>query len=190
MALQDLLDTLERDGAARARGILDAAQRRADEILAVADAEAERKRNARLAETTRRLEAAAASETVSQRRKAQAVVLEARNALLDLVFAQAAGMLDNAARSDAYRAALPEHVRQALAFLDGCEAVVRCRPELAPHVPAGNGVTPETDAGVPPGFVVRAADGSVTVDQTLPGRLSRMKPDLSIAVLARLEVEQ
>jgi vacuolar-type H+-ATPase subunit E/Vma4 len=40
---------------------------------------------------------------------------------------------------------------------------------------------------VAPGIVGRAEDGSVIVDNSLPVRLARRRPDLAIALLRRLE---
>jgi vacuolar-type H+-ATPase subunit E/Vma4 len=48
-------------------------------------------------------------------------------------------------------------------------------------------LTVEGDAAAPPGVTVVTTDGVITVDNTLEGRLERLRARLAIEVLAGLE---
>jgi vacuolar-type H+-ATPase subunit E/Vma4 len=47
-------------------------------------------------------------------------------------------------------------------------------------------VTVRGDPGVPPGMVVTTTDGVIEVDQTLDGRLERLRARLALELMARL----
>jgi vacuolar-type H+-ATPase subunit E/Vma4 len=191
MALADLLAALEREAAAQAEARRAAARAAAAEIARSADERLERRRSeAALARETE-LRRAAETALDEARRAARRSVLDARERLLERVFAAARGLLPEAMARDGYRAVLPRHVADALRAVGDQPAVVRCPDALGDAVRAALGprrdVTVETDPAAPPGITAGTTDGAVAVDNTLPGRLDRARPRLAIAVLARLK---
>jgi vacuolar-type H+-ATPase subunit E/Vma4 len=70
-------------------------------------------------------------------------------------------------------------------------AVVRCPLALVPAVRSAvkrmKHVTVEGDAAAPPGIRVITSDGAIEVDNTLEGRLERLRVRLALEVLAALE---
>src|SRR5581483_228283 len=119
------------------------------------------------------------------------LVLEARHRLLGRVLAAARARLPEAMATPEYRAALPAALGAALACAGDAAVVVRCPPALAAAVrdalPRASGAAVEADSGVRAGFTLATADGVLTVDDTLDGRLERLWPRLAPGVLARVE---
>jgi vacuolar-type H+-ATPase subunit E/Vma4 len=82
---------------------------------------------------------------------------------------------------------------EALQFVDGEGAVVRCSASLAPAVREGLRDRPEvkieTEADVGTGFVVVGAEGSVVVDGRLETRIDRLASVLAIEIHTRAQEE-
>ena len=176
MGLADLISRLEQEAQAR----VDAIRREADaEVLAI-EAETERA----VAEiTANRLEhgrverrPAGQRALAEARQRARARELEARQAQIARILARSRALIPEVAQSPLYMSTLPAHVREALSFLDGLQPRVRCHTALVPVVQAAIGEHPGAtvliDETVGPGIVAEAADGSVTVDNTLAARLA------------------
>lgn len=194
MGLEHLLEALERDADAQAEQILAQARAEADRITTESTAALER----------RRCEAIAASESARHRdvehavalarREARRSILEARERLLERVFAAARAGLPGAVAGPAYRASLPAALRGALGALGGDRAVIRCPATLAAELerarPPGAGTVPvQVDQVAGNGFRVVSDDGAVEVDDTLESRLDRLRSVLARRVLAQLELE-
>ncbi len=191
MALEHLLAALERDATAEAERRLAAARAEAAAIRAAAEERLARRRaevlDARAAELRGRAERALGE----ARRGGRRLVLEARHRLLGRVLAAARARLPEAMATPEYRAALPAALGAALACAGDAAVVVRCPPALAAAVrdalPRASGAAVEADSGVRAGFTLATADGVLTVDDTLDGRLERLWPRLAPGVLARVE---
>lgn len=188
MALPDLIARLEQDAAKEVQAIAgradaDVAAVRAATDRAIAEASA-----SHLEAEHGRRQAAEERELVVARRRARAAELEARHALVARILARARALLPEAARSAAYRAALPAHVEEALSYVEGLRPRVRCQasfaPVLRPLVARHEGAKLVVDESVGPGVMVDAGDGAVTVDNTLAGRLSRIESRLAVELLA------
>ncbi len=117
-------------------------------------------------------------------------MLEARERLLERVFAAARARLPEALASDAYRAALPHHVDQGLRAIGDEPALIRCPVLLVPAVQAAVADASERigagRGGGGAGVIVATSDGAVEADNTLEARLDRLRPHLALEVLGRL----
>jgi vacuolar-type H+-ATPase subunit E/Vma4 len=111
--------------------------------------------------------------------------------LVERVLQAAKALLPEAARRTASARALRGELEEALAFVGGEGATVRCSEELASSIreAVGNrgGVTVESDPAFGPGFIVVGTGGSVLIDRTLQTRLQRLAPTLAIEIHKRLE---
>ena len=186
MGLADLVSRLEQEAQTR----VDAIRREADAEVRAIEAETERA----IADiTVRQLQRgrverqpAEQQSLAEARRQAHARELEARHAQIARVLARARALIPEVARSELYVSALSAHVHEALAFLDGLQPRVRCHTAAAPVVQAAisahPGATLLTDDSLGPGIVAEAADGSVTVDNTLAARLAGAGTRLTIAL--------
>lgn len=184
MGLADLISRLEQEAQSR----VDAIGRDADADVRAIEEETERA----VAEVTAgRLERGrverqpAGQRALAQaRQQARARELEARYAQIARILAHARALIPDVARSDRYADALPQHIDEALSFLDGLTPSVRCHPRFAPIVQSAiskhPGTTILTDDTLGPGIVAEAADGSVSVDNTLAARLDRARLRLTI----------
>lgn len=190
MPLEHLLAALEREATAQAEALLAAARTEAAAIAADADARLTRRRGELLGSREAELRGAAAIALGETRRTSRATVLQARQRLLERVLAAARGMLPDALASDAYLAALPEHVIQGLRAIGDGPAVIRCPEVLVPAVRAVVAARKEVvvrgDPASSPGVVIATADGAIEADNTLDGRIERLGPRLALEVLARL----
>jgi len=196
MSMEELVAALERDARRRARSLTAGAVERAREIRRQARREVRRRwkahRKRRLAEL--RAEAARREERV--RRDAEESELAARAACLDRIFEAAVSQLEEAAGSEAYRRVLPDHLAAALRHVgpgDG-DVEVLVRPDLAEAARAAleegaRDVEARVvgDEGAAPGVLVRAEDGRVEVDNTLPERLARRRGALAVELVRRIE---
>ena len=190
MALELFLDSLARDVEGDARDVLDAARAEAARILADANTRAARRCDEALAARDVELRAGMDSTRARARREARIATLRARDGFLERTFgaaeAELPGTLDAAPHADA----LARLVAEALDFFPGTPSVVRCRAGLADRVSALaaslGAVRASSDDSVPEGVIVEAEDGSATVNNTLVERLRRLRPMLSIEILARV----
>jgi vacuolar-type H+-ATPase subunit E/Vma4 len=190
MPLEHLLGALEREAAVQAEAVRAAARTEAAAIAGAADARLTHRRGELLGSRETELREAAATALEEARRTSRATVLQARQRLLERVLAAAQGMLPDALESDAYRAALPEHVTQGLRAIGDGPVVIRCPEILVPAVravvAARKDVSVRGDAASGSGVVIATADGAIEADNTLDGRIERLRPRLALEVLARL----
>ena len=194
MGLEHLLEALERDAKAQIEQLLAQARAEAEGVTAATTAALAQRQSA-AAETRERTRLIEVEQAVTRaRRAARRSVLEARERLLERVFADARSELPAAAAGAGYRAGLPAALAGALAAVGGEEVVIHCpealvqdlerlRPATTPR--ARVVVDPETGSG----FRVASADGAVEVDDTLESRLDRLRPELARRVLAQLGLE-
>ena len=190
MSLDALLATLTRETDERIAALLADARSGAEALVADAETARIRRRDELLAERRAALQVDAAAEVASVRREARAEVLAARARAVELVFARARERLADCADDPGWLGATLGDLDAALACVAGAK-VVRCRPAHAPELDrrlrAHPDVTLERDPGVGAGFVVAAADGSVTVDATLAARLEGDRTRLAIVAVRVIE---
>jgi vacuolar-type H+-ATPase subunit E/Vma4 len=191
MPLQDLLNALEREATTQAEALLAAAHAEAAEIAREADGRLARRRSDLLGSREAELRGVAATALGEARRKSRSTVLQARQRLLERVLAAARAQLPEALTSDAYRAALPEHVIQGLRAIGDEPAVIRCPEALVPVVQAvvasRHDVSVQGEPAGRSGVIIATADGAIEADNTLDGRIERMGPQLALEVLARFD---
>lgn len=194
MPLDQLLAALERDATAQAERLLAEARATADRVTAAAAESIERRRGETLGAHEREQRAVVQATLSAARRAARRDVLQARERLLDRVFAAARSALPQALAHPTYRAALPERLAAALACVEaGGEAEVRVPAALAADVrtavSGASRVTVRVDHDADSGFRLTTADGILEVDDTLETRLNAQRPRLVRDVLRQLEVE-
>jgi V/A-type H+/Na+-transporting ATPase subunit E len=186
-----LLEALEREARDQAEAVLEEARSTAAAITRDANERLALRRADALAAREAALRAAGDTTLGEARRAGRRRVLEARQRLLDRVFAAARARFSATITEPAYRAALPAHLAEALQAVGDGPAAVRCAEALVTSVRAAvadrKDVAVRSDATAPPGVTVVTADGAIEVDDTLDGRLERLRPRLSLEVLARLE---
>lgn len=194
MPLEQLLAGLERDARAQADAELAEARATATGIARDADERLARRRGEALGVREAELRGAAEVALARTRREARRRVLEAREALLERVLAAARSLLPGAVTAEAYRTALPAQLAEALRAVGDGAAVIRCLPALVPAVEATLARHPQLavqgDPAAPPGLTVVTADGAMEVDDTLDGRLDRMRVRLALDLIARLEASR
>jgi vacuolar-type H+-ATPase subunit E/Vma4 len=191
LGLEELLGRLERDAEARVAEI-EAHVR--GEIAAIETAAAQ--------ESSRASEEARASLRTQRRTRleheiagaklaARADRLRAEHALLERVLTRTAQLLELLPADESHLSELSKRLLDALPFVEGRAARVRCRPALASAMrevaSTRADVTVEEVASMPAGFTVVANDGSVEVDDTLASRLRRMRPHLLIELQAAVD---
>lgn len=190
MALDHLLAALERDATAQAEALLAEARATAAAVTREADERVAQHRRDALAARESTVRESTESALAEARRESRRRMLDARQRLLDRAFAAAHALFPDAVNGACYRAALPRHVVEALEAAGHEPVVVRCRdalvPVVQPIVASQARVTVRGDPGVPPGMVVTTTDGTMEVDQTLDGRLDRLRTRLALEVMARL----
>ncbi|MGE0353378.1 MAG: V-type ATP synthase subunit E [Gemmatimonadales bacterium] len=188
MALEHLLAAMEKEAAARAKAMLDAAREEAGGIMAVAEARVARSRAEEVDAVRARLDEEMHRALALERREVRAAVLQSRQAFLDQVLEAAHDGLARAAGQADYHATLSADLETALGYLGDAEARIRTSPgleKIVAGITAGKrGIRIEPDDTIRAGFRVEAADGSVQVDQTLDQRLRDRWPALRIEVLA------
>jgi vacuolar-type H+-ATPase subunit E/Vma4 len=85
---------------------------------------------------------------------------------------------------------LPARIEAALRFLGERPATLACSPDAAgtarSAVATRADITVEEVPGMVPGLVLRARDGSVTIDETLEARLQRARASMAARVLAEI----
>jgi vacuolar-type H+-ATPase subunit E/Vma4 len=125
------------------------------------------------------------------RRNATREVLAARERLLDRVFQAVAAEFVDILRDPTYQATLKGLIDEALPFAGNRPATVICADMIAASVreavAARGDVGVRTEANARGGVMVVADDGTVSIDNTLEGRLQRMKPQLAIELVEQVE---
>jgi vacuolar-type H+-ATPase subunit E/Vma4 len=191
MGLADLISSLEQE----ARNRVDAIRQEADDHVRAIDAETERAvaeiTAGRLARGREERQPAEQRALAQARHQARARELEARYAQIARIFARSRTLIPEVAQSEVYVAAVPQYVDEALSFLDGLRPRVRCHTAFAPIVQTAISMHPGAaliiDDAVSPGIVAAAADGSVSVDNTLAARLDRARLWLTIELNRKLD---
>ena len=129
----------------------------------------------------------------AERHAAMRAVLLARTRVVARVLERARALLPDATQSEAYLSTLSSELMEALQFVDGEGAVVRCSRDLEGAVRKGLRDRPEvkieTEADVGTGFVVVGAEGSVVVDGRLETRIDRLASVLAIEIHTRFQEE-
>ena len=135
MPLEHLLAALERDATAQAERLVAEARATADRLTTTAAEMIARRRGETLGAHEREQHAVIQAALSAARRTARRDVLEARERLLDRVFATARTALPQALAHQVYRAALPERLAAALACVaESGEATLRVPDVLAADV--------------------------------------------------------
>lgn len=190
MPLEHLLSALEREAQAQSEALLAAARAEAAEISRRSEELVARQRADVLRTREGELRGAAEATVGEARRAARATVLTARQQLIDRVFERAREMLPGASAGEAYRAVLPQHIAEALAALGDQPAVIRCDAGVADAVRSAvarkEHLVVRPEAGARAGVVVATTDGTIEVDNTLDGRLERVRAQLALEVMARV----
>lgn len=194
MPLDQLLAALERDARGQADRLLAEARAEAQRVTDAAEREVVRRREATVGAREREQRAALEQALSKVRRAARRDVLEARDRLLERVFAAARTALPAAISTPAYGATLTRRLEAGLVCFDGAETVVlRCSPPLVDVLtaaaPAHAGIRVQGDAEVGSGFRLTTADGSIEVDDTLETRLAARRLRLAREALRRLDLE-
>jgi vacuolar-type H+-ATPase subunit E/Vma4 len=190
VALDVLLDALERDARAEAGERRRVAQAEAEAVIARAAAEVDRRRGLAMAELCDRRRVEVTREAAATARALTARVLEARAALLERIFAEAGERLRRLPFSR-WRERLPDLARETSVFLAGSDADLICDAEagaeLGPLIAGMPGLRVVIAPDAAPGLLGRTRDGRVLVDNTWPARLERNREALAIRLLQLLE---
>jgi len=189
MSIDALLLHLEEDADREAARLRAEADARAAAHEARAEAEAERRRARHLERVTLERRTALERRVAAARVDARARFLAARERLLDRVFARAADDLERLP-VDRYAGSVGALAVDAARYLEGEPAVLRSPPDaVGPTTEAVRALPKLTVQGAdaPAGVTGQSEDGRVTVDNTLRAILARRRPDLAIALTARIE---
>jgi len=187
-----LLDKLRRDVDAAVVEKRASALREAGQLHAEATRMAAARRQAALAERERRALALADGSRAHATQRLRFDQLSARAEAVERIFREASRQLESLAGHARLPALLEGSLRKALACLPEEKLVVRCagattravREALA-RIGADAGV--QEDESVPLGAIVETADGLIGVDCTLRQLLARLRPQLAIALVQRIE---
>jgi vacuolar-type H+-ATPase subunit E/Vma4 len=189
VSLEHLLHALERQAAETASAELEAARAEAARIEAEAAERLATRTTTGLEEQAVVLRASAERAIAEARRSQRRRVLEAREEILERIFARALQIVANG--DSAAPDLLAVEVRHALDYVGSVPAVVHCAPTVVERLRAilaeRDGLTVQPDPALRDGFRVRAADGSVLVDHTPERRLAALRPVLAIELLRRIE---
>jgi vacuolar-type H+-ATPase subunit E/Vma4 len=191
MALSDLISRLEQEAQTRVLAI----QQEADARVRAIDAANEQAvtemtaRHLHRERTERQI--VQQRELAQARQRARARELAARRAQITRILERARAIVPEVAASAPYLDALPSHLEEALAFLEGLQPRARCQAAfvsvLQTTIARHAGAELVIDESVGPGVVVEARDGSVVVDNTLAARLARMEASLAIELSRKLD---
>ncbi len=191
MAGSDLDTELRRAANATAESILNAARSDSERVASHSEGAIEDRRRALKELKEAEYGADARRAVANERHAAMRAVLMSRTQVVDRVLERARALLPKASMDERYLTALGAELSEALTFVDGDDAVVRCSPALEPAVRKALSdrprvrVEPEKEMGT--GFIVVGAGGSVVVDGQLDTRISRSASSLAIEIHARLQ---
>jgi vacuolar-type H+-ATPase subunit E/Vma4 len=193
VALDELLVALRREAQAEADRLLAEARESAAQRAALAGAVSARQREASLGARQRAQESELEATLSMARLGARRQVLDARNQLLDRLFAALRAECPEAVGRPEYLGTLPHRVAAALACVDDSDAVVLSAPPsimaaLADVVRGMDRVTCRIDGGIGAGIRVASADGNVEVVDTLEVRIGAQYADLARRGLRQLRV--
>jgi vacuolar-type H+-ATPase subunit E/Vma4 len=191
VSIDALLAALRGEAEAQARQALADAEQEAARLRAASAARIAARRNAAVQARRRALRADDAGALAAATHEARAAVLTARERLVERVLAEARRLLPAALDAPEAGPVVERLVVEALAYVPHGEAVVRCSPGLLERARAAaagrSAVRVAADPDLPAGVLVRAADGSVAVDNTLGARLERLRPALAIEIVRGVE---
>lgn len=193
MAIEPLLSALGEDAERDIREIAEAACAEADRIRVAAEAHVKQRCEAALQSREATLRSEGDAHRARALREARASMLRARDAFLERVFLAVTTQLRGELRKPERGVALAKLLSEALEYVAG-DATICCRADVAERlrqrVGSLNGAKLVAAETVGEGVVVKADDGSVTIDNTLENRLRSLRPALSIEILARFERER
>lgn len=191
MAASNLDTELRQSAETTAKSILGAGRADAERLGSEADRLIGDRRRQVLKDKEAEYGAEARVAIAAERHAAMRALLLARTRVVTQVLGRARALLPEVARNEAYASTLRSELTEALQFVDGESAVVRCSTALAPAVREGLRDRPEVKvepkADVGTGFVVIGAGGSVHVDGRLETRIDRLASVLAIEIHRRLE---
>ena len=190
MAQADLIAELHRRAEETANAIRQSTREEAERIASDADRAIEERRSSVLRSREDEYRAEARASIAAARHEAMRAVLLAQTRLVERVLDSARGLVPALIRDEAYLSQLPTELKEAIAFVGGENATVRCSDGLEAPVREALRAMPRVsietmNAGS--GFVASGDGGSVRVDATLEARLSRLAPALAIEIHDRLE---
>jgi vacuolar-type H+-ATPase subunit E/Vma4 len=187
MALAELLRALREEAAGRRSEILATAEAEAQRIRGEARSEGARRHDAFVAEA-RHEEDELARRTLSRARaEASRTMFDARDRLLGLVLEEVERRASCADREPVYLDALPGEVASALDRLGDGPVTILVPASLATLVEQAcashEGVSVQVLDGLAPGFIARRTGEGMEMDGMLGSRLERAWPRLSVALL-------
>lgn len=188
MAITELLAALDAEADARAEQELAAARAEATRITDAAAVQLAAARAARVNDVESKVRRETEARLSAERRRARTEVLRERHAMVERVLAAAAACFPSAITGG--RVPLERHLTEALAYIEGAGARVRCRPELRPQLEAlaaTHGLKLEEEPAAGWGVDAVDASGRIEVDNTLEARLERMRAVLAVALAQRVE---
>jgi vacuolar-type H+-ATPase subunit E/Vma4 len=189
MSLDALLRHLEDEAERNAARLREEAESRAADIVARAEAEAARARTLHLERVAAEHRTESERRVAAARADARAGLLEVRARVLDRIFDQAAAVLDRLPVAR-YEDVVGRLATGAARYLEGESAVLRAPADATATVREAvrgeSGLTVEPVV-MPAGVTARTKDGRVVVDNTMPAVLARLKPDLAIGLVSRIE---
>lgn len=190
MALDHLIQVLQREAEAEIAAIELAARTEAETIRARTETDLTAQREKVLAERDERRRVIVEQALAAARRGARRSVLEARERLLGRVLAAARERFPEMLEAAEYRAGLPPQVVESLECLGDRAGTLRCHPglqqELERLVGARPGVSIVLDPAIGSGFKLVSDDGAMMIDATLEDRLTRLEIRIRQTVAAEL----
>jgi vacuolar-type H+-ATPase subunit E/Vma4 len=190
MALAELLQALENEAELRIEEVRRRGRSEAERIRVEAAAERETRRAAALDAREADLRAAAAREIERARRTAVRRRLSSRAEALERIRGRIQSRLEARADDPALLPMLRAELARALEYAGDEPIVVEGSPGLLDGLrrafPEGREVELRASQGLG-GLVLRAADGSWSVDATFAARLDRAWPRLAIELTRRIE---
>ena len=190
----DLDTELRRSAERTAESILSAARTDVERLASDADRLIGDKRREVMKDKEAEYRAEARVAIAAERHGAMSAVLFARTRVINRVLERARALLPEAAETESYLSALSGELTEALQFVDGDSAVVRCSVDLAPALHDAlrgrSEVTVEPEANFGIGFVVVGGGGSVLVDGRLETRIGRLASALAIEIHTCLKEPQ
>jgi vacuolar-type H+-ATPase subunit E/Vma4 len=191
MSGSDLDTELRRSADWTAEAILSEARTEAERIASEANRSIEDRRRERLEDKEAEYGADARRAIAAERHVAMRAVLLARTRVVERVLERARTLLPEAARTDAYLSALGGELTEALQFVDGDGALVRCSPALESSVRKALQDRPEVrveaEAVSGTGFTVVGGAEAVVVDGRLETRMDRLASSFAIEIHSRLQ---
>lgn len=191
MPKSDLHSELRRSAQRTVESIRTAARDEADRLNSEADRRIAGRRNEVIKGKEAEYHSEARVAVAAARHAAMRDLLLAQTGVVERVLERARLLLPEATRSDAYVLELDTDLENALQFVEGDDALVRCSPGLEAAVRKAlrtrPGLTIQADPDLDSGFIVSGAGGTVVVDGRLQTRIETLASTLAIEIHARLE---